>query len=302
VNLYDEKNAIEVEIRKPGPFWFDDLGPLLAKQRWAKLDARCGIEKSNYGTNRVLEGSPFADRRIVGNLKRPVFDDQPQVVIETLGPEITRRYHDLGLEFYPPDVLGSSFLTSLNRAVKLISNVRGAAVAASSVLSVIHILKPKSPEYDVSYSEPSLPFSIFVGVSLGEHINGDLRLAESILHECMHLQLTLIENHITLVEAQERLHHSPWRQTLRPTRGVLHALYVFRVIQDFFRDLNASVDLSESERSHIVQRLREIDLEVHQMGDLSSSPDLTQIGRALVQRLQIGNRSLNRWPSVSKLA
>jgi len=293
-NLCNDIEAIEIAIRKPGPFWFNDLGPILAKPRWSKLSAGYGIEESNYGTNRLLEGNPFADRKIIGHLQRPIVDDRPQIVVESLGPEITRRYRDSGLDFYPPNVLGSSFLSSLNSAIRLISNVRGAAVAVSSVLSVLHILKPEFLEYDVSYSEPSLPFSIFIGISLDEQINSDLRIAENILHECMHLQLTLIEDQLLLVEDSEKLHPSPWKGTLRPTRGVLHALYVFRVIQDFFCDLNASVELSESERSHIVQRLREIDLEVLQMGDLSSSPDLTQIGKVLVQRLEIGNRGQDR--------
>lgn len=283
--------AIKIAIREPGPFWFTDLGPLLAKPRWLKLSNDYGIGESNYGTVRLLEGNPLADRKVVGRLPRPIVDDRRQIVVESLGPEISLRYRDSGLDFYPPTFAASSLLTSLNGAIRLISNVRGAAAAASSVLSALHILKPESLEYDVSYSEPSLPFSIFVGVSPGECINGDLRIAEGILHECMHLQLTLIEDELPLVEASDKLHHSPWKGTHRPTRGVLHALYVFRVIQDFFRQLSASVELNEPQRSHILKRLREIDLEVLQMGDLSSSSDLTQIGKALVQRLQIGNNA-----------
>jgi hypothetical protein len=148
----------------------------LAKPRWSKLSTDYGIEESNYGTVRLLEGSPLADRKIVGRLRRPILDDRPQIVIESLGPEITLRYRESGLEFYPPTSLDSSFLTNLNSAIELISNVPDAAVAVSSVLSVIHILKPDILEYDVSYSEPSLPFSIFVGVSLDEQINSELRI------------------------------------------------------------------------------------------------------------------------------
>jgi hypothetical protein len=286
-NLSEINNVIEAEILRPGPFWFDNLSPLLANQCWAKLHAIHGIGKSNYGTSRILEGSPAADRVVLGHLSWP--GSENQIVVEELGPEIISRYQTLGLEFYPSNV-GSNLLTSLNTAIRTISSVQGAAVAASSVLSVIHILKPETPEYDVSYSEPPLPFSIFVGVPMREHANDDLRLAESILHECMHLQLTLIEDSVALFKAEENFHQSPWKQMLRPTRGVIHGLYVFRVIQDFLCALNSSIGLSSTGRSHIVQRLREIDDEVHQLGDLSGSPDLTRVGKALVERLQIGNR------------
>jgi HEXXH motif-containing protein len=212
-------------------------------------------------------------------------------VIESLRPDVTQRYLDFGLDFYSPDeVLGSNLFRILDRAVHIISGVRGAALTVSAVLSVVHILKPESAEYDISYSEPTLPFSIFVGIDPGWQANRDLRVAESILHECMHLQLTLIEDQMLLIAADNEHHLSPWRQALRPTRGVLHALYVFRVIQDFFSAVLASISLSADEHDHIRRRLNGIDAEVEQMGDLSVSQDLTPAGRALVARLQIGNK------------
>jgi hypothetical protein len=285
-----DKELILLALRRSGPFWFDDLGPLLAKARWSKLKAECGIEKTNYGTVRVLEGSPFAERKIVGHLQGPILgNNEHQIAVETLRPEVTVRYRDFGLDFYPPEVLGSSFLGIINSAIRLISNVRGAAVAVSSVLSVMHILRPEFPEYDVSYSEPSTPFSIFVGVSRDDQPNRNLRIAEGILHECMHLQLTLLEDHVQFVAVDDGFHLSPWRQTLRPTRGVLHALYVFRVIQDFLYAVLVSKNLTETERNYVTHRLNDINTEVEQMGNLSASADLTPAGKALAARLQKGN-------------
>jgi len=121
-------------------------------------------------------------------------------------------------------------------------------------------------------------------------VNLDLRVAESILHECMHLQLTLIEDQISLLVADNEHHFSPWRRTFRPTRGVLHALYVFRAVQDFFTAIVATKHLSEAENNHVSRRLRDIDVEVEQLGDLSASQDLTPAGKAFVARLRAGNR------------
>jgi hypothetical protein len=284
------QGPVPAALRRPGPFWFDNLAPVVAEYRWSRFLAECGIDKSNYGTARVLDRNPHAERNVIGHLQGPTAGTQHRIIVEFLRTDITKRYRDLGLEFYSPDeILGLNLFRRLDRAIEIIASVPGAALAVSAVLSVVHVLKSESPEYDISYSEPTLPFSIFVGIDPTFPANPNLRLAESILHECMHLQLTLIEESTLLIAADSERHLSPWRQALRPTRGVLHALYVFRVIQEFFRSLIASVNLSEDDRVHIRRRLKDIEIEVGQTGELSSSQDLTPAGRALVVRLQAGN-------------
>jgi len=293
VGSYDaEHELVSVALRRPGPFWFDNLGPVLAKYRWVRFQAECDLDKSNYGTARVLDRNPHAERNVIGHLRGPATETQDRIMVECLRSDITKRYRDFGLEFYSPvEIVGSNLFRILDRAIQIIANVPGAALAVSAVLSVVHILKPNSPEYDISYSEPTLPFSIFVGIDTRLGVNPHLRLAESILHECMHLQLTLIEERAPLIATDSEHHFSPWRQTLRPTHGVLHALYVFRVIQEFFNALLVSVSLCEDEHLHIQRRLKDIEIEVGQTGDLSSSRDLTPAGRALVERLQAGDKT-----------
>lgn len=278
--------AIEAEINGSASFWFDSLSPRLAKHCWTHLSLDRVTTPSTYRTGRFLEGSRFIDQAPVGFVEWPGLDGQ-RVTVESLQPGTAARFGELGLEFYPRNV-EIDLMAKLNSAIEIISQVPEAVAVASSMLSTLHFLKPECPEYDVSYSAPNLPFSIFVGASLVEQRNGDLRLAESILHECMHLQLTLIETHVLLVETDELLHHSPWKRALRPTRGVMHGLYVFRIIQEFFRALQSSGGLSDLGREHITDRLSQIDAEVKEMGDLSSSTDLTRIGRTFVERMQLG--------------
>ncbi|MEH2563811.1 aKG-HExxH-type peptide beta-hydroxylase [Bradyrhizobium sp. AZCC 2289] len=273
-------------LRKPGPFWFENLGPLLILPRWSELGERYGIDRENYGTARILGQTPQADRTVIGSLCKPVFDDDRKILVESLGPQFVDQYSELGLKFYRSDEVGPELLSSLRCAIHLISLVRGAAVSVSAVLSVLHLLKPNSPNYDVSFSEPFVPFSIFVGVEREGRPNDDLRLAEGILHECMHLQLTLIEGQIALIAAEKETHFSPWRQEIRPTRGVLHALYVFRAIQDFFAALMASATLSEGQYRYAQRRYDQIDEDVLQVEDLTMSQDLTPIGRAFATRLK----------------
>ena len=284
------QGPVSVTLRRPGPFWFDNLAPVVAEYRWSRFLAECGLDKFNYGTARALDGNPYAERNVIGHLQGPIAGARHVIIVECLRSDITKRYRDLGLVFYSPDeILGSNLFHRLDRAIQMIASVPAAALAVSAVLSVVHILKPEAQEYDISYSEPTLPFSIFVGIDLKLQANPDIRLAESILHECMHLQLMLIEECTLLIAADNEHYLLPWRQALRPTRGVLHALYVFRVIQDFFSALLASVSLSEDEHIHVTRRLKDIEIEVGRLGDLSSSQDLTPAGRALVERLQAGN-------------
>ena len=285
-----EQVLVSAALQRLGPFWFNDLAPVLAQYRWLKLRTDCGIDTSNYGSARVINGSSQTERDVVGYLAAPISEAQNRIIVECLRPCLAERYRDCGLEFYlPSEIVRLGLCQILNRAMQIISSVQGAAASVSAVLSTVHILKPESPQCDVSYSEPILPFSIFVGVDPEVRLNRDIRVAEGILHECMHLQLSLIEDITPLVADNNENYLSPWRQTVRPTSGVLHALYVFRVIQDFFGAILTSANIGQDERNYAKRRIEEIDAEVDQVEDLSSSQDLTAAGSALVERLTAGN-------------
>ena len=141
----------------------------------------------------------------------------------------------------------------------------------------------------MSHSDPGVPLSIFASVPPGEG-KGRLRLAESIIHECMHLQLTMVEKVLPLVEAPEGRLFSPWRQTLRPVTGVLHGFYVFVVVHEFFRVLSRTGSLTSEESVFINKRRRQIIEEAAQVPLLTSAEGLTDHGQALVRHL---NRCLD---------
>jgi hypothetical protein len=286
----NEQWFVSAALRQPGPFWFDNLAPLLAEHCWSKLKAKYGFDRSNYGTARILQNDPFADRELVAYLEKPTCKTQAKIMVECLRPAFTERYREYSLQFYSPDeILNSDLSSALSGAFKIISVVNGAAAAVTEVLSTIHILKPHSTEYDVSYSEPLLPFSIFVGIAPEAHVNRDIRLAESVVHECMHLQLSLIEDVVPLVAGANEVYLSPWRQETRPISGVVHALYVFRVIQDFFNGLLVSGGLKQDDRKYASRRIEEIDNEVAHVAGLSLGKELTAAGAALARRLEIGS-------------
>ena len=65
VTVCDQENVLAA-LRRPGAFWLDDLAPMLAQSYWRKLQAKFGLNKTSYGTARVLGHNPLAERNLVG--------------------------------------------------------------------------------------------------------------------------------------------------------------------------------------------------------------------------------------------
>ena len=59
------------------------------------------------------------------------------------------------------------------------------------------------------------------------------RVTEALVHETMHIQLSLLERRLPLVEPDrpESVAFSPWRNSERNVQGVLHALHVFVTVR-----------------------------------------------------------------------
>lgn len=138
------------------------------------------------------------------------------------------------------------------------------------------------PGYDVSHSQPRWREAIFVSCPERGDDVGALRLAESVVHEAMHLHLTNEEERAPLVAAPWETAHSPWRDTERPVRGVMHGLFVFACIHRILRTLAVAAPLDDDVRRHVGDRLRTIteEMELVDLGELSRS--LTPRGQASV--------------------
>ena len=73
-------------------------------------------------------------------------------------------------------------LTSIRASFEILKSVPEAYYATLSLVWSFHVLKVDKPDYDISYSNPAIPFSIFTTVPSSSTLAADLRLAESILH------------------------------------------------------------------------------------------------------------------------
>ena len=206
--------------------------------------------------------------------------------IEALPASSRNRYERSGLVF-PRPVAAPAAVAAIRSALPLVGAAPGLRATVAAYLRSVHVLQPPGTEIDVSYSDPDVPFSVFLSIP-GPGRHAALRLAESLVHECMHLHLTLIEAVLPLVGNVRASTFSPWLRRPRPLRGVLHGLYVFSVIGAFLRVLEHGGSLRPDEAAFAARRRRQIAGEIAQVDHGAVAAGLTGDGRVLVERLLRG--------------
>lgn len=219
-----------------------------------------------------------ADLRVRGTLSY----DGVAIPLEGRSIGLHTRYGALGLRLVdkPACVAETALITEAFAALDVEPNLLN---SISNLVASIHRIEAQGPGFDSSHSDPELPFSIFVSVPIGEAM-APLRLAESILHEAMHLQLSLIESRCSLVRRTTGKGYSPWQKAQRPISGLLHGLYVFVVIDSWFGMCLAGT-MDDSEREFAERRRRDIQSEVAEVEWMRDSDDLSELGNAFTRRL-----------------
>ena len=143
-----------------------------------------------------------------------------------------------------------------------------------------HPLLSECEDFDVSFSDPCIPFDVFTNVPKYEEKYAAERFVEGIIHETLHLQLTAMEHllplfHDTLLTDNV---FSPWKGEGRNERGLLHAVYVFSNIKNFWLKVHAQ---SNHINDFAVKRINEIQKELSTAGHILKSDALTPEGRML---------------------
>jgi HEXXH motif-containing protein len=240
------------------------------------------LNRENYSTSRFLLASP-GDASAVSNTI-PVAGGR-LLICEASSLELVRYCAERGLTLAPD--------ADANRAARLIQAALLDVIepfqflwsAVSELVWRCHVVVAPDNDYDVSFSDPGIPFSVFVSVPTRNDRTSVLRVAENLVHETMHLQLTLFESLSPLVDtASAWAMYSPWKQQSRPTQGVLHGLYVFSVLRWMWRQFSQTT-VSKSDRDFAVRRVAEIDQDVAAVRALEDSPALTEAGKQFLRRL-----------------
>ncbi|MBD0361465.1 MAG: FxsB family radical SAM/SPASM domain protein [Coleofasciculus sp. C3-bin4] len=93
------------------------------------------------------------------------------------------------------------------------------------------------PDKVVSFSDNSVPGTLYVSIRQGTGFIDPYNLADSIIHEHRHQKLYLLQRVVPLVEVDTPFVPSPWREDLRPPSGLLHAVFVFTHLLEFWNYL-----------------------------------------------------------------
>lgn len=200
------------------------------------------------------------------------------ICIEHMTSSLQNKFLANGIKFLPPsDINTFASIKTVQNSLNLINSTPTLAKTIKILAKTTHFIESESPFHDLSYSDPQIPFSIFVSIS-SEFPDGALRLSESIIHESMHVQLSLIERCINLVEISQNRHYSPWKREMRPASGILHAVYVFSVIWQWLENLPKT----PANELYINNRRAQIKSELSQIDVKSCAQDLTSMGQKIL--------------------
>lgn len=272
-------------IENPFPLWENNLTQEIVKSEWESL-AEHSITPEQYSTARSyykdINLSQSDKVKIYGtSAKDPIYVEYPQ-------KEILQNFYEyIGLEVLNQSEIESiDSIQKISNALQILGTTPGILECLSQVVKCIIILRQDDPEIDTSHSDPNIPFSIFVSVCEETSDISILRVAESILHEAMHLKLTMIEHHIDLIIPETKeVFYSPWRDEERPLRGVLHGLFVFKAIYEFYSAIIIATPHSTIVNEFLNNRISDIEDEFKILIDFHSSVGLTPMGASLIENL-----------------
>ena len=269
--------------------WLPSLTTSLVAQAECEQLAPIGLSLSTYGTRRFLARDPAAPRIVVAQLEIP---DGRSLLIEDLCPEIYDDYEN-----------GEPLVSTQNYAPPIADNIAAALVVLralpsleSAVLALIHsvhLLHIDDECRDVSHSDPDIPLSVFISVPSRATPDAALRVLESLVHEAMHLQLSLIERVTVLTPPTRQRLPSPWRAEPRPPNGLLHGGYVFTVIARAYSLLLSTRHLTAASRSYVSRRLSTIMTELDFAWRHLTPNVLTATGWLVLAHLQRARRGLS---------
>lgn len=224
---------------------------------------------------------------MTGGLGRPRWEGvirssrRPDIwtTVEVLTSPLERRFEVPGARFLSCDEASQTSVRSvLTDALDEMAAVPGLAELAGRLVQRVHLLRPEDPDYDINFSDPALPFSVFVSVPAIPPEGFRWRLAEALVHEAGHLQLSLLERFVPLVAEGATTFYAPWRREHRPLRGVLHGLYVFGLIAEWIARSGAPAET-------VRRRITEIRTDASQLCEFPKAQGLTASGATLARTI-----------------
>lgn len=274
---------IESYLQGSSPLLNNTLIYDLVAMRWDDLIENSNIKSPDkYSTANILLNEDFALPELQ-EIANGIFIEIPDFC------RLSSFYKDHGLipvSKHECDVINA--IEQLKKAFDFLCYENACRENIESLIKCVQVLKQPEPEFDISYSHPKVPFTIFVSIGYERSKNDMIRLAESILHETMHLKLTIIEHFCPLVNDNKHHFFSPWRDEERPVQGVLHGMYVFKTILDFYESVLPRIQDIE-QYDFIDWRIEAIKSELKTLKSFPSNEGLSANGAILARNLLPSN-------------
>ena len=256
---------------------------MLAVRAESELLAPIGLTFESYGTVRMILKSQDAQRKWAWS--RSIVPGT-EFGVELLPDSLACLASDNGVSLAKECGLDEDHAcAALRSSCDLISNLAPELYASvRSLLRSLHVLECSEPGFDQSFSLPDLPFSVFLSIPGPSENDALPRLAESIVHEVLHLQLSLVERISPIVRsaAEPDFAYAPWRDECRPIGGVIHGLFVFRGVEFLWR--RAAKDEPKGMLEFAEGRIEEIRRQ-RRLVEAKYYASLTRFGNSVLFRL-----------------
>lgn len=204
--------------------WFPAITPRLVCAAARTLLPPHDLTSRNYSSNSYLDKSIFSGVNVCHQF---MIDQESGPKLETLEDRHKLRYEALGLNFCSDHGHNQNAITVLQDAFNALSVIPSLQTSIRYLIMSVHVLTVADDAFDVSHSDPKLPFSVFLSVPSIGAPHSTSRVIESLVHEAMHLQLSLLDEFEPLLIPNEKFIYSPWMDEFRPLIGVFHGMYVF---------------------------------------------------------------------------
>ncbi|WP_158887085.1 HEXXH motif domain-containing protein [Amycolatopsis anabasis] len=180
----------------------------------------------------------------------------------------------------PPARLGGSEFAEwgklLDEAWRILTE-RHSAYAAE-IAACLNTLVPTDPAGGLVAASAS---SAFGAVLLSPKASAP-HLAETLVHEIQHAKLNALLGLVVLVKgARDPVCYAPWLDEPRPSTGLLHGVYAFTSVVEFYRTQRAQADQAEARAAQFLFAYRRAQVR-EALAELARAPGLTELGRSFV--------------------
>ena len=214
---------------------------------------RSVVTREDLPMSAILEAMEAPGNRIGSNVETVLHEYS---ILGTRLAPATKQPSSVGGEFRlveKPECIDRAALTRLRDTVDLLSVLdSGLGLSYGAIMSLVTVV-PRAPEHRQAGSVSGLPGWCWQDADNDPEPQRECaHLLVQLVHEYFHSRLNLIERFIPLFEGngQSPLLWSPWKQTLRPARQVLHALFTFTAgVHVWQRALEQSILTGEAIRA-----------------------------------------------------